>query len=334
MGNDRQGLPAGNLNAFLELLGLCWHVCCNSFSMTTCNFMTCASSQLSVATIAPLPEEILQRAFASFTDAASSLETSYRQLQSEVCRLRGELTKANLELEQAQEALHRKQALAEMAAMLAHEIRNPLGSMELLVALLADSSIDPQGVEWIEQLRTGVRMLSATVNNVLQFHSPSRPELLPVDLGEILTAAERFLLPLARQSGVAMKVEQELHGAKIAADRHCLQQVLFNLALNAFRAMPQGGTLQIRGRLSSEKYFALLEVADNGCGIPAEDMTRIFDSGFTTRKGNPGIGLTVCREIIRQHNGVLRVSSIPGRGTTFALQFPLVEVHSLVEVLS
>jgi two-component system sensor histidine kinase FlrB len=290
--------------------------------------MTYASTQLAAPTIFPLVEEqFLQNAFASFTEAAASLETSYRQLQFEVDRLRQELEKTNLDLEQTQEKLRRKQALAEMSAMLAHEIRNPLGSMELLTALLGESSLDPKGREWLEQLRAGVRMLSATVNNVLQFHSSSRPELFPIEIAEILTAADRFLQPLARQSGVRINVRHQCDGVLVAADRHSLQQVLFNLALNAFRAMPMGGTFEMHGYLSPEKNLAVLEIADSGCGIAAKDLHCIFDPGFTSRKGSPGIGLTVCREIVAQHNGNLYVSSTFGYGTVFTLQFPIVEAR-------
>ncbi len=265
---------------------------------------------------AALEQGCLQNAFTSFTEAAASLEISYRQLQIEVGRLRQEL-------EQTQQTLRRKQALAEISAMLAHEIRNPLGSMELLTALLEDSSLDPKSREWMDQLRSGVRMLAATVNNVLQFYSPSQQELLPVELGEVLDITEKFLRPLAQQSGVRMELDHEFEGVIVSADKHCLQQVLLNLALNAFRAMSAGGALKIRGYLSRQEKLAVIDVIDNGCGIPAQHLASIFDANFTTRKSSPGIGLTVCIEIVERHGGTICVSSRVGQGSTFTLRLPI-----------
>jgi two-component system sensor histidine kinase FlrB len=293
--------------------------------------MAHASAQLAPQAVFPETGELLQHAFASFTESAAALEISYRQLQGEVARLRQDLEQTHFDLEQTshdleetQEILRRKQALAEMSAMLAHEIRNPLGSMELLTALLAESPLDARGREWTEQLRAGVRMLAAIVNNVLEFYGPSRPELLPTDLGELFTASERFLRPVARQSKVQTILEHELNGVFIAADRHRLQQVLFNLALNAFRAMPQGGTLRMRGYALPGQKLAVLEFEDNGCGIPARHLDQIFLSGFTTRPGSPGIGLAVCKELVEQHQGSISVVSTPEMGTTFTLRFPVI----------
>jgi signal transduction histidine kinase len=286
--------------------------------------MAHASAQLAPPDVFPETGELLQHAFASFTESAAALEISYRQLQGEVARLRQDLEQTSQDLEETQEALRRKQALAEMSAMLAHEIRNPLGSMELLTALLSESPLDSRGREWNEQLRAGVRMLSATVNNVLEFYGPSHPELLPIDLGELFTASEHFLRPVAQQSKVRTVLEHELNGVSIAADRHRLQQVLFNLALNAFRAMPQGGTLCMRGYALPGEKLAVLELEDNGCGICTQDIDRIFLSGFTTRPGSPGIGLAVCKELVEQHQGSISVVSAPEMGTTFTLRFPVI----------
>jgi signal transduction histidine kinase len=286
--------------------------------------MELALVQIPVAVNSILPGEgCLQNAFASFTEAAAALETSYRQLQIEVGRLRQELERKNHDLEQTRQTLRRKQALAEISAMLAHEIRNPLGSMELLTALLEDSSLDAKSREWTDQLRAGVRMLSATVNNVLQFYSPSQQELLPVELGETINLAEKFLRPLADQSGVQVQLSHALDGVFVSADKHGLQQVLLNLALNAFRAMPAGGTLTIQGRLSPAKNRALIDVADAGCGISPQHLISIFEANFTTRKSSPGIGLTVCQEIMARHGGRISVSSRVGEGSTFTLELPV-----------
>ncbi len=151
------------------------------------------------------------------------------------------------ELEHDREHLRRQQALVEMSALLAHEIRNPLGSLELFAGLLAEANLEAESHRWIEHVQAGLRTLSATVNNVLHLHDTPQPELAPTDAGQLLDWAYDFLLPLAKQARVEMQVINGLSGVTIHADRHRLEQVLLNLALNAFRFMPGGGWLCLRG---------------------------------------------------------------------------------------
>ena len=229
-------------------------------------------------------------------------------------------------LEQEHEAYSRRQALAEMSSLLAHEIRNPLGSLELFAGLLAESELEEEERKWVGHLQAGLRTLAATVNNVLHFHSAPAPGLALTDLGLWLRSTHDFLRPLAERAGVRMQLEQELDGVRVAADRHRLEQVLLNLALNGFRFMPGGGVLEIRGYLSSRagEAIAAVEISDSGLGIMAEDRERIFQPGFTTCAGSPGLGLAVCRTIMQQHGGTIAVEERKGSGTTFKLEFPFI----------
>jgi signal transduction histidine kinase len=227
-------------------------------------------------------------------------------------------------LEQEHERLRRRQALAEMSALLAHEIRNPLGSLELFAGLLAESDLDGERRRWVKHLQAGLRTLSATVNNVLHFHSQPRPELAPTDLGQLLRSVHDFLQPLAQQARVRLELQNHVDGVFVAADRHRLEQVLLNLALNSFRFMPGGGWLRFAGigPARDGSRGTRIEVADTGPGIAPENLARIFEAGFTTRPGSPGLGLAVCRTILEQHDGTISAASRPGRGSTFTLEFP------------
>ena len=230
-------------------------------------------------------------------------------------------------LEHDREQLRRQQALVEMSALLAHEIRNPLGSLELFAGLLAEANLEGESRRWIEHVQAGLRTLSATVNNVLHLHNTPQPELAPTDVGQLLDWAYDFLLPLAKQARVEMQIVNGLHGVAIHADRHRLEQVLLNLALNALRFMPGGGWLSIRGRECAphedlEDGGVDIEVRDTGPGIAREDLPRIFDAGFSTRAGSSGLGLAVCRRILEQHGGSIAVESRPGYGATFRLRLP------------
>ena len=224
-------------------------------------------------------------------------------------------------LEQDRENLRRQQALVEMSALLAHEIRNPLGSLELFAGLLAEANLEGESQRWIEHVQAGLRTLSATVNNVLHLHNTPQPECTPVDAGQVLDWAYEFLLPLARQARVELQIVNGLRGVSIHADRHRLEQVLLNLALNAFRFMPGGGWLSIRGADLGVDGIEIC-VCDTGPGIASDDLPHIFEAGFSTRPGSSGLGLAVCQRILEQHGGGIGVESRPGEGATFRVRLP------------
>ncbi|MBZ5548818.1 MAG: hypothetical protein LAO22_12830 [Acidobacteriia bacterium] len=224
-------------------------------------------------------------------------------------------------LERDRENLRRQQALVEMSALLAHEIRNPLGSLELFAGLLAEANLEGESQHWIEHVQAGLRTLSATVNNVLHLHNTPQPECSPIDSGEVLDWAYEFLLPLARQARVSLQTLNGLRGVFVHADRHRLEQVLLNLALNAFRFMPGGGWLSIKGADLGADGIEIT-VRDTGPGIAPDDLPRIFEAGFSTRPGSSGLGLAVCQRILEQHGGTIGVESRPGEGATFRLRLP------------
>lgn len=221
--------------------------------------------------------------------------------------------------------LRREQALAEMSAVLAHEIRNPLGSLELFAGLLAGAALPRECREWVEHVQAGLRTLAATVNNVLHFHSLPAPQRVPTDLGALLDWAGGFLVPVAHQARVELSLRNHLHGVWFAADRHRLEQVLLNLVLNALRAMPGGGWVEISGQTMyrGEAVTAAISVSDTGPGLAEESANKIFEPGFSTRPGSPGLGLAVCRKIAEQHGGTLEAGNRARAGASFTMMFPL-----------
>jgi len=225
-------------------------------------------------------------------------------------------------LEETKAQRGRDQALAEMSAILAHEIRNPLGSLELFAGLLADSGLDGERRQWVEHMQAGLRTLAATVNNVLHFHSLPRAQFSSVDAGELLDWVRNFCGPLARQSGVTLSLQNYLSGVSLPGNRHRLEQVLLNLVLNSIRAAAGGGWIEVSGRLAKAGQLELA-VADNGPGISPACLPKIFAPGFSTRSGSPGLGLAVCRKIVEQHGGVIWAESSPQRGTRICLTLPM-----------
>jgi len=235
-------------------------------------------------------------------------------------------TTASKAAEQEREASRHMVALAEMATVLAHEIRNPLGSMELLTGLLAgDGGLSEDSKQCVQHLQAGVRSLSAVVNNVLRFHSSGTSNLQPTKLADALRSAANFVQPLARQAGIALNLQLTLGPAEVAADAGGLQQVILNLVCNALRHTSAGGNITVVGQIESrdDQQIAVVEVVDTGNGIRSEDLPHIFEAGFSTGKQNPGLGLTVCQRIVEQHRGTISVRSQLGKGTAFRMEFPV-----------
>jgi signal transduction histidine kinase len=224
------------------------------------------------------------------------------------------------------ESARRVHALAELSTLLAHEIRNPLGSLELFAGLIADATSNlPDARHWVDHLQAGLRGLSATVNNVLNFHSQPSPSLVSVNLERLLRETAEFLRPVARQRGLQLSVVNRAGEIRVSADPHRLQQVFFNLSLNAFRAMSKGGALCIPMDWAAheEGRTAQIDFEDHGAGILPENLPKIFEPGFSTNPGSPGLGLSVCKTVIEQHGGSISVLSVPKRGTTFSLFLPV-----------
>lgn len=235
-------------------------------------------------------------------------------------------TTSQKQADEEREASRHMVALAEMATLLAHEIRNPLGSLELFASLLAsDAALTDDSQKWIQNIQAGIRSLSATVNNVLRFHTPGAGALADVKLREILINGIEFIRPLVQQAGLTITLYETLGEAEVMGDSGGLQQLLLNLTHNAIRHTAAGGTLSVRARIHSGagKRLAVVEFSDTGSGINPEDLSHIFEAGFSSNRQRTGLGLAVCERIMAQHHGAIAVTSKLGKGSTFRLEFPI-----------
>ncbi len=225
-------------------------------------------------------------------------------------------------LEEERESARNQIALVQMARMLAHEIRNPLASMELFAGLIEMQ--EGERSEWVSHIQAGIRKLGGIVNNVLSFNSPNPPQLTTLKLSTALAEGIEFLQPLAKQAHVTITLEDHLEGLEIAADDNAIQQVILNLATNAFRHTEPDGQLRVIASRESHPSGtrAVVEFSDTGCGIRPEYIERIFEPGFSASGHTPGLGLAVCKKIIEQHEGTISVTSRLEKGTTFRLEFP------------
>lgn len=237
-------------------------------------------------------------------------------------------------LQRERESARRLQSLAEVATVLAHEIRNPLASLELFAGLISDTAeAGSRQRQWIDHIRAGLRVLSGTVNNVLQMHSQASPQFMPVGVVRLLSETFEFLRPLSQEWQAHIQFDRPAREITIQGEPHRLQQVFLNLALNAFHAMTPGKTLRVSAKdfadTGESPVFVRIEFQDQGSGIAPEHLTRIFEPGFSTRTDSPGIGLAVSKKIIEQHGGSIRVSSAAGRGSSFVIQLPVPEMPEM-----
>ncbi len=224
-------------------------------------------------------------------------------------------------MEQALERSRRHAALGLMAAGIAHEIRNPLGTLRGFAQYFARSEGSDSTVHEYAELMIGeVDRLNRTVSALLQFSRPREAQITLVDFGELLQRTIVFLQPDADNQQVQLKLTMINPELSWPVDGDLLQQVLLNLMQNSLAATSAGGEIEVGAEQRGESLH--LWVADTGCGLSVEDQAKMFDPFFTTRKEGTGLGLAMVQQIVEQHNGRVTVETQSGQGTCITLILP------------
>jgi len=250
----------------------------------------------------------------TFQSASQALEKSYGDLQDRV-----RILTEDLERERGQRIrLERLAAMGEMAMELAHEIRNPLGSIELFASMLEG--------EYADQIVRSVRLLNHSVTNVLHFGKPIAPSPKQISVNTLLEGIRVLIQPLAAQKKIRLEVECDLD-CTLFADHELLHRMMLNLVLNALRETPTNGIIRI-----TAKHGVTITVEDSGPGIPETAISRIFDPMFSTHREGCGLGLPIVKRIIDSHSGTIQVESTKS-GTRFVITFLQTDLHNM-EVVS
>lgn len=260
-----------------------------------------------VPSTAELSQADLSQLFAAFNDVTVKLQDTHEKLTGEVARLQGELRRANDELERSR----RLAALGEMAAGIAHEIRNPLGSIGLYAEMLEADLPSGREHDVASKIVRAVHGLDAVVNDVLTFSREMRIAPVAQSSEDVFAAAVDSCRDVL--GGCAVCIEGD---ERIDADPSLLQQALVNLVRNAADAVKSLDAGQNRIMLRSQvgataegDPAVVLSVSDTGPGIPDELRERMFNPFFTTRAAGTGLGLAIVHRIVDAHGGAVRVTN-------------------------
>lgn len=228
------------------------------------------------------------------------------------------------EIETLREQVRQKDRLAaigEMAATVAHEIRNPLGGIRGFAALLArDIEPDDLRSRLVEKILQGAKDLDRVVTQLLEYTRPLKLRLRSTSCGLLVDSALAYIDPTTHAVVVDNEVPTDLH---IMADPDTMRQVLLNILLNAVQSIQGNGKVRIAAE--TDDATVSIVIADTGCGIPAEHLERIFSPFFTTKEKGTGLGLALAAKIVEGHGGSLEAHSVKGAGSTFVVRLPRAE---------
>ncbi len=238
--------------------------------------------------------------------ASSELSVAYQKLNETFDKLRQS---------------DRLASLGRLAAVISHEIRNPLGSIQGAVEILGEGlpASDPKS-EFAQIARKEIAALDRLTGDILQFSRPPAPKQLPIDPQEIVDAACRLCADRARAQHVVLSTEPA-PATRIMVDPEQIKQVPLNILINAIQVQPSGGRIEIR--ISRETEAVVISVQDFGPGIAAENLGHIFEPFFTTKREGTGLGLAISYQLVSRNGGSISAESIPGRGAAFRVEFPM-----------
>lgn len=278
-----------------------------------------------------------QDAHKNLLEARSQLQDHNERLEDTVRRrtaaLEAEITERK-RLEKANLQAERLAVVGTIAAQVAHEVRNPLGSITLNLDLVAKeidkmAQIGSQPVQegrtLVNEMRAEVQRIQRVIEDYLRFARLPKLRRQPVNLNELLDQKLSFMGSTLTQAGVVLQTDFDAGLKTIRADPEQLWQAILNLLQNSIEAMPTGGTLALSTR--RENGEALLRVKDNGKGMTQEQQEQVFMPFFTTKPGGTGLGLPLTQRILGEHGARIECASAVGKGSTFTIHFPI-EEHS------
>lgn len=240
-----------------------------------------------------------------------------------------------LNLERRVRVSEKLAGLHTLSAGVAHELRNPLSAVDLNLQLLEDElrnngAVSPKTAKYLQVLNVESRRLCAILDNFLKFARPSSIRLHHVDTKVLLSHITSLLQYEAEERKICLVTTVADDLPPLVGDETQISQVLVNIVVNAFQAMPEGGLCEIAatGTRVDDHEWVEIVVQDTGVGIKKEELSRLFEPFYTTKTGGSGLGLAIAYRIIQDHGGTIQVSSTQGSGTTVVVKFPATTIRS------
>jgi len=217
--------------------------------------------------------------------------------------------------------------LGQLAAGVAHEINNPLGTISIYAQMILDE-LGKDNDSCRESLNVVMKQTNRAgriVKDLLEFARQSEPEMRILNINDILRKSIAIITHPAELQNIRLSTNLAPELPDIQGDSDKLQQVFVNIIVNAIHAMPEGGELNFNTRITDDSKGIEIEISDTGCGIPQEHMSKLFDPFFSTKSTGEGtgLGLSVSLGIVQRHNGTIDVKSKVGEGSTFIIRFPI-----------
>lgn len=229
-------------------------------------------------------------------------------------------------IENEMQRTERLSIIGELAAGIAHEVKNPLCVIKGLLEIMLEEEAESLDLEDLQIIRKETERVEKIIQEYLQLARPSEPIFTETDPNQIITDVHALMKSFAKFNAVEIVTHLQSGLPKVYADMSQLKQVLINIVKNGIEAMNGSGKLEIKTRLSGEQEIEIL-VKDTGCGISKEILKNLGTPFLTTKQGGTGLGLMVSYKIIEKHGGRVRVGSEPGQGTEFIIILP---VHRII----
>lgn len=259
-------------------------------------------------------------------DATRDLESLSERVNRAIWLLLDEKKRQDATYRQHFARAEQMAALGELAAGLTHEIRNPLASISSALQLMRSDESDPQSERGrlLDEMLTELDRVSKTLAGLLGLARPQTPQKQSTDLAALTRDIVRLFERRLHGRHVRVSVETPDPLPALQVDRGQITQLVLNLLTNAEQAVKDGGSIEVRLAPFPDGEGVILSVADDGAGVPADQLEKIWEPFYTTKEKGTGLGLAVCRQIVESHGGTITVESAPGEGARFLVLLPLV----------
>jgi PAS domain S-box-containing protein len=214
-------------------------------------------------------------------------------------------------------------AIGELAAGLAHEIKNPLAGIKGAIEIIRDNMApNHPHRQVLGEVLSEVGRIDRSVMNLLSYSKPKPPDFTKVDLARVIHNVVSFLQKIADSKGIRLHAAPAQAGALVTGDENEIKQLFMNLILNSLEAIEKQGNVWIQLQSAGNSHVSV-DIVDDGPGIPPDQLTKVFVPFFTSKKHGTGLGLATCKRIVMNHGGDIRVESEPGKGTRFTIDLAL-----------